>query len=115
MYVLLHNPRCSKSREALSLLTERGVNFTVRNYFDTPLSVEELTSLLKRLGIPARDLLRTKEPEYQELGLVNPTLADNALIEAMIHHPRLMERPILDNGEQARIGRPTERLLEILP
>lgn len=112
---LYHNPRCSKSRGALELLEARGLQPNVRRYLETPPSTAELKELLGKLGISARQLLRTGEEEYQTLGLAAPALSEDQLIEAMVAHPRLIERPILINGDKAVIGRPPEKVLEILP
>ncbi|KIV60440.1 Arsenate reductase [Pseudomonas sp. FeS53a] len=112
---LYHNPRCSKSRGALELLEARGLTPTVVRYLETPPSSAELKTLLARLGIGARQLLRTGEEEYQSLGLADTGLSDDQLIDAMSQHPRLIERPILVVGDKAVVGRPPEKVLEILP
>lgn len=112
---LFHNPRCSKSRGALELLEERGIQAEIIRYLETPPSAAELKALLGKLGIGARQLLRTGEDEYKTLDLANPALSDEQLIEAMASHPRLIERPILIVGDKAVIGRPPEKVLEILP
>ena len=112
---LYHNPRCSKSRGALELLAQRGLTPKVINYLETPPSAEELQRIIARLGIPARQLLRSGEEDYKTLGLADPSLSDLQLIEAMVAHPKLIERPILIAGEAAVIGRPPEKVLEILP
>lgn len=112
---LYHNPRCSKSRGALELLEARGLTPTVVRYLETPPSPAELKTLLARLGIGARQLLRTGEEEYQSLGLADTGLSDDQLIDAMSEHPRLIERPILVVGDKAVVGRPPEKVLEILP
>ena len=112
---LYHNPRCSKSRGALELLEERGLNPTVVRYLETPPDAATLQALLARLGIGARQLLRTGEDEYKSLDLANPALTDEQLIAAMAEHPKLIERPILVAGDKAVIGRPPEKVLEILP
>lgn len=112
-FVLYHNPRCSKSRQALALLRERGIEPRIVHYLETPPDAAALRRLLAALGIPARDLLRKGEPEYAALGLADPALDDNALVEAMAAYPRLIERPILLHGERAVIGRPPERVLEL--
>lgn len=112
---LFHNPRCSKSRGALELLEERGIQPEIIRYLETPPSAAELKALLGKLGIGARQLLRTGEDEYKELNLANPALGDDQLIEAMASHPKLIERPILVVGDKAVIGRPPEKVLEILP
>lgn len=112
---LYHNPRCSKSRGALELLEARGLTPTVVRYLETPPSPAELKTLLARLSIGARQLLRTGEEEYQSLGLADTGLSDDQLIDAMSQHPRLIERPILVVGDKAVVGRPPEKVLEILP
>lgn len=109
-----HNPRCSKSREGLQLLQERGAELQVIEYLKTPPSADELRHILTLLGIPARTLLRSKEEEYQSLGLADASLDDDALIAAMLAHPRLIERPIAVGDTAAVIGRPPENLLKLL-
>lgn len=111
---LYHNSRCSKSRGALELLRQRGITPHVIHYLETPPSVGELRELVGMLGIPARALLRTGEPEYAELGLEDASLSDAALINAMSAHPRLIERPIFVHGNRAVVGRPPELVLELL-
>jgi arsenate reductase len=111
---LYHNPRCSKSRAALELLQERGYEPEIVPYLEQPPSPAELRELLRLLGLGARDLLRTGEDEYTQLGLDDASLGDEALIEAMSTHPRLIERPVLVHGGKAIVGRPAERVLEIL-
>lgn len=112
---LYHNPRCSKSRAALALLQERGLQPQIVLYLDNPPSTADLRALLQRLGLPARELLRTGEEAYQQLQLADPSVPEASLLEAMHNHPKLIERPILVAGERAVIGRPPERVLEILP
>lgn len=112
---LYHNPRCSKSRSALQLLEDRGLNPTIVRYLETPLSADQLQALLAKLGIGPRQLLRTGEDEYKTLGLNDPQLTDAQLIDAMVSQPKLIERPILVVGDKAVIGRPPENVLEILP
>jgi len=111
---IFHNPRCSKSRATLALLQERGFEPSVRLYLEDPPGRAELRSLLGKLGISARALLRKGEPEYRELGLADAGLDEGELIDAMATHPRLIERPIVISGERAAIGRPPESVLEIL-
>ncbi len=112
--IIYHNPRCSKSRETLKLLEDRGIAPEIREYLKEVPSADELKAVLGKLGISARELLRTKEAEYKEAGLDNPALDEAAVIAAMVSHPKLIERPIVINGERARIGRPPESVLEIL-
>ena len=112
---LYHNPRCSKSRGALELLEARGLAPTVVRYLDTPPSAAQLRDLLARLNISARQLLRSGEDEYKALNLADSSLSEAQLIDAMAAHPKLIERPILVAGDKAVIGRPPEKILEILP
>ncbi|WP_434703526.1 arsenate reductase (glutaredoxin) [Pseudomonas sp. Z1-12] len=112
---LYHNPRCSKSRGALELLQARGLAPTVVRYLETPLDAAQLERLLSKLGISARQLLRTGEDEYKDLNLADESLSQAQLIAAIAAHPKLMERPILEAGDKAVIGRPPEKILEILP
>ena len=111
---LYHNPRCTKSRGALELLRERGIEPEVVLYLEQAPSVDELRMLATVLGTGARSLLRTGEPEYAELGLDDPALDDEVLLAAMHAHPRLIERPIFVHDGRAVIGRPAERVLELL-
>ena len=112
---LYHNPRCSKSRGALELLEQRGLAPTVVLYLETPPSAAELEQIVSLLGIQPRQLLRTGEEDYKTLNLADPTLTDADIINAMAAHPKLIERPILIAGDTAVIGRPPEKVLEILP
>ena len=112
---LYHNPRCSKSRAALELLHSRDLAPQVLLYLDTPPDAAQLRDLLGKLGIGARQLLRTGEDAYKELDLANAGLSDEQLIAAMVAHPKLIERPILVAGDKAVIGRPPENILELLP
>lgn len=109
-----HNPRCSKSRQALELLRERGFEPELVAYLDNPPDAAALRALIGKLGIAPRALLRSGEAEYAELGLAEASLDDEALIAAMAAHPILIERPIFEHGERAVIGRPPERVLELL-
>lgn len=108
-----HNPRCSKSRSAVALLEEKGVEAEVMKYLDTPPSKEELVKLLKMLGISARELMRTKEDIYKALDLKNENDEDK-LIEAMVANPKLIERPIVIKDGKAAIGRPLENIIELI-
>lgn len=109
---IYHNPRCSKSRETLALLQDKGISPTVVEYLDTPPSVDELRVLLRKLGMAPRDLLRKKEAK--EAGLDDPSLDDDAVLAGMVASPRVIERPIVVKGDVARLGRPPEQVLEIL-
>ncbi|KTC43892.1 arsenate reductase [Pseudomonas fluorescens ABAC62] len=112
---LYHNPRCSKSRGALELLEARGLAPTVVRYLETPLDAAQIKALLGKLGLGARQLLRTGEDEYKQLNLADASLSEAQLIAAIAAHPKLMERPILETVDKAIIGRPPENVLEILP
>jgi len=111
---IYHNPRCSKSRQTLALLEEKGITAEVVTYLDTLLSVELLESVLSALGMEPRALMRKGEDTYKDLDLANEDLSRAALITAMIENPILIERPIVVNGSKAAIGRPPESVLEIL-
>ena len=111
---ILHNPRCSKSRETLALLEARGIAPHVIDYLAAPPSVAKLERILDKLGIQPRDLMRHDEPEYKELGLDHPALSRKQLIAAMHAHPRLIQRPIVLANGNAAIGRPPENVLAIL-
>lgn len=110
---LLHNPRCSKSRQALALLESSGVALTVRRYLDEPLNREELTALQAKLGGAVVDWTRTKEAAFKASGLSRDA-GDAALLDAMVAHPILMERPVAIAGDRAVVGRPPERVHELL-
>jgi arsenate reductase len=111
---IFHNPRCSKSRAALALLQERGVEPIIRLYLEDPPDAAELRAILVRLGIPARGLLRTGEPEFRDQGLDDESLSEDRLIRAMCAAPRLIERPIVIAGRRAAIGRPPDAVLALL-
>lgn len=111
---LYHYARCSKSRAALALLEERNINGTIVNYVDNPLNAQQLTALLSKLGLTARQLMRSGESAYSEMALDNPDLSEAELIAAMVQAPILMQRPVLVVGQRAAIGRPIENLVELL-
>lgn len=111
---IYHNPRCTKSRETLKLLEAQGVQTEVIEYLKTPPSHAELQAILDMLGVKPRDLMRTKETEYKENHLDDPSLTDSDLIEAMVRIPKLIERPIVVVNGRAAIGRPPEKVLPIL-
>jgi arsenate reductase len=111
--VIWHNPRCSKSREAMVLLKDKGIDPAVVHYLTEPPSEKEIRTAIDRLGGRAISLVRTKEKLFKELGLSKDS-ADDELIAAMVAHPVLIERPVVFRGQKARIGRPTESILEIL-
>jgi len=111
---IYHNPRCSKSRQTLALLQQQGIEPSVIEYLKDVPSAADIESLLSKLGITARELLRTKEDAYKEHNLSDASLSDADIIRAMVASPKLIERPIVVNGNQARIGRPPEQVLEII-
>ena len=112
--VFYHNPRCGKSRQALALLQERGLQPKIVRYLETPPDAATLDRILKALGLEPRQLMRKQEAPYKELGLDDPSLSRAQLIKAMVEHPILIERPILTRGGKAALGRPPERVLTIL-
>ncbi|WP_396586632.1 arsenate reductase (glutaredoxin) [Bermanella sp. R86510] len=109
-----HNPRCSKSRQTLTLLQENGVEPNIYLYLDAQPSKADIKNVISKLGITPRELLRNTEDAYKELNLKDKTLSDAALINAMASHPKLIQRPIVINGEKAKLGRPPEDVLEII-
>jgi arsenate reductase len=111
---IYHNPRCSKSRETLKLLEERDIEPEIIKYLDTPPSKTMLKKLLKMLGMKPRDLMRKKEALYKELNLADESLKVDELVQAMVDNPRLIERPIVVNGDKAALGRPPESVLDIV-
>ena len=111
---IYHNPRCSKSRQALQLLRERDVEPEIFEYLKTPPDAATLSQVLDMLGMEPRELMRKKEKEYKAQGLDNPELSREQLIAAMVEHPRLIERPIVIKDGQAALGRPPEQVLDIL-
>jgi len=111
---LYHNPRCSKSRQTLKLLEERGKNPTIIEYLNNPPTAEKLNEILSLLKMSPRDLMRKKEDEYKELGLANSELIDEDLIDCMVKNPILIERPIVVVDGKAVLGRPPEQVLNIL-
>jgi arsenate reductase len=111
--VLLHNPRCSKSRQAKEILEKAGVDFVERKYLDEPLSKKELVELKTKLGRPVHEWMRSKDAGFKEAGL-STELAEAKLIDAMVQQPALMERPIVIRGEKAVVGRPPEDIKSLL-
>ena len=113
--IIYHNPACGTSRNTLALIRNSGVEPHVVEYLKTPPSRAMLESLIERMGIPARAVLREKGTPFVELGLADPTLNDEALIDAMIEHPILMNRPIVVSPKGVRLCRPSEMVLDLLP
>lgn len=112
--VIYHNPRCTKSRETMKLLQDKGIKPQVIEYLKTPPSAAELKDILTKLGIAPRQLLRKGEAPYKDLKLADTKLSDSAIIKAMADNPILIERPIVVNGQRAALGRPPESVLKIL-
>ncbi|MEQ1739984.1 MAG: arsenate reductase (glutaredoxin) [Methyloglobulus sp.] len=111
---IYHNPRCTKSRQTLQLLKDKGVEAEVVEYLKTPPSTDELADILEKLGMEPRDLMRKQEAEYKGNGLDNSALDRQALISGMVANPILIERPIVVANGKAAIGRPPENVLGIL-
>lgn len=111
---IYHNPRCSKSRQTLGLIEAKGLQPEIVLYLETPPSEKQITEILSKLGISARELLRKGEDIFKELGLSDTSLSDKELISAMHTHPKLIERPIVVKGSKAVLGRPPENVDTIL-
>ena len=113
-YSIYHNPRCSKSRQALALLEENGIEPNVIKYLDNPPDANTLRALVRQLGLArAHDLVRVKEAEYKEAGL-HADADDDIVIAALVRYPKLLERPVVVHGKRAVIGRPPEKVLELI-
>ena len=111
---IYHKPTCSKSRQGLKYLQEKGVEFEVVKYYDTPLSKNKLKTLLKKMNMKPVELLRKKEKAYKELDFKNKNYTNYQIIEFMIKEPSLMERPIIEKGNKTVVARPTERIDEVV-
>jgi arsenate reductase len=111
---IYHNPRCSKSRATLALLQEKGVDLEIVEYLKTPPSAAQMKNILDGLGMEPRDLMRKKEASYKDLNLADESLSRDALIDAMVEDPILIERPVVVNGDKYALGRPPESVLEII-
>ena len=114
MITIYHNPRCSKSRTTLGLIENSGTTPTIVDYLKIPPSKAELIEILDKLGLGPRDIMRKGEEAYKENQLGNTSLSDDALLDAMVKHPKLIERPIVVKGKQAILGRPPENVLALL-
>jgi len=112
--IIYHNPRCSKSRQALQLLRDQNIEPDIVEYLNTPPNTNTLKHILKLLGASPRELMRTKEPIYRKKHIDNEGLSEAQLIDMMTKYPILIERPIIIHGDKAVIGRPPEKALEIL-
>jgi arsenate reductase (glutaredoxin) len=111
---IYQKPTCSTCRQAVQLLKESGKPFTAVNYYEQSFTKRQLKSLLKKAGLSPKDVLRTKEDLYKELGLAKKDLSDDALLDLMVQHPDLIQRPIVEKGEQAILARPAESVKALL-
>ena len=111
---MYHNPRCSKSRQTLELLRARGIEPEIVEYLQSPPDARQLEQILDMLGLQPRQLMRTGETEYKENNLADTSLSRGELIQAMVDHPKLIQRPLVLNNGKAALGRPPEVVLEIL-
>lgn len=114
MTTIYHNPRCSKSRASLAALEERGIEPTIVRYLETPPSRDELAAILDKLGLQAEQIVRKGEALYKDLDLNNKNLSNDEWIDVLVANPKLIERPIVVNGDRAAIGRPLENVIAIL-
>ncbi len=111
---IYQKPTCSTCRQAMQILKESGAPFAAVNYYETPFTKSRLKGLLKKAKLSARDVLRTKEDLYKELGLAKKSLSDDQLIDLMIKHPDLIQRPIVEKGEKAILARPADTVKRLL-
>ena len=113
-YKIFHNSRCSKSRQALKILQDHYCDIEIINYFEIDLDVSLIKDVLKKLSLKPRDMLRTSEQDYKDNNLKEDDFSDDDLIDYMIKHPKLIERPIVIKGHRAVLGRPPENVLELI-
>ena len=111
---IYYNPKCRKSREALQIIKDRGIEPDIRYYLDDPPSTHELSEILRKMGKRPRDIFRKSEPLYKDLGLKNKDLPDDVLLEHLNKNPILIERPIVVKGQRAVLGRPPEDIKKII-
>lgn len=111
---IYQKPTCSTCRQAIQIIKDSGAAFTAINYYEQRFTKAQLKALLKKAGLSPRDILRTKEDLYKELNLAKATLSDDALIDLMIEHPDLIQRPIIEKGDKAWLGRPAERVKDLV-
>lgn len=111
---IYHKPTCSTCREAIKLLKDSGTPFTAVDYYEQPFDTTRLKALLSKAGLSPRDVLRTKEDVYKKLGLAKKTFTDDELIELMVKHPDLIQRPLVEKGNQAILARPAESIKKLL-
>ncbi|MEX1032375.1 MAG: arsenate reductase (glutaredoxin) [Cellvibrionaceae bacterium] len=114
MTTIYHNPRCSKSRQTLAILQDKGIEPEVVEYLETPPDAATLKQLLKKLGMGPRDLMRKGEDAFKDNKLHRPELSDDQLIDYMVRYPKLIERPIVVKGNRAVLGRPPENVLDLI-
>ncbi len=111
---IYHKPTCTTCRKVVQMLEDSSKSFTSVNYYEQGFTREQLKRLLKKAGLSAKDVLRTKEPLYQELGLAKKALSDEELLELMVQHPDLIQRPIVEQGEHAILARPADTIKKLL-
>jgi len=111
---IYHKPTCTTCRQAIQVLKDSGKPFKTVNYYEQPFTRAQLKGLLKKAGLSPRDILRTKEDDYNELGLAKKNLSDDELIDMMVTHPDLIQRPIVEKGERAILARPAETVKQLL-
>ena len=111
---IYHKPTCTTCRQAVQLLKDSGTPFTAVNYYEQPFTKTQLKTLLKKAGLSPKDVLRTKEDLYHELGLAKKQLTDDELLDLMVKHPDLIQRPIVETGDQAMLARPADSIKKLL-
>jgi arsenate reductase len=111
---IYHKPTCTTCRQAVLLLKDSGKPYTAINYYERPFTKGQLKSLLKKAGLSPKDVLRTKEAVYQELGLAKKQLSDDELLDLLVKHPDLIQRPIVEKGDQAMLARPADSIKKLL-
>ncbi|MDF0666509.1 MAG: arsenate reductase (glutaredoxin) [Nitrospira sp.] len=111
---IYHKPTCTTCRQAVQLLKDSGTPFTAVNYYERPFTKAQLKTLLKRANLSPKDVLRTKEDLYRELGLAKKQLSDDELLDLMVKHPDLIQRPIVERGDQAMLARPADSIKKLL-
>lgn len=111
---IYHKPTCTTCRQAVQLLKDSGMPFTAINYYERPFTKTQLKTLLKKAGLSPKDVLRTKEDLYHELGLAKKQLTDDELLDLMVEHPDLIQRPIVETGDQAMLARPADSIKKLL-
>lgn len=111
---IYQKPTCSTCREAVRLVRESGQPFTAINYYEKPFTKSQLKGLLQKAGLSARDILRTKEDLYKSLKLADPSVSEDHLLDQMLAHPDLIQRPIVEKGDKVMLARPADRISELL-